>query len=199
MQQRVSSSVAISKATLVVGLLMLISVNVEAAPTKRDLGDISILQVRMIHYESGKYVTLDPNTGRVSATSSARNDNTLFTQYTGTGGSLRFVSAALENHFLSIVKEGNSTYYSVVQPSTENSGQSGQSSGSGSGEAGSSTENTVQIYTDWIAEKIINVHSTLKIKIDGQYCYLAFDWYTGQPVSDPCSITDSDSNTYFSI
>ena len=197
--QLLSSSIVISILTNAILLL-----HVEAAPINRRAAP-QVVRVRFIHYESGKYITVDPSTGNVAASTSKRDDTTLFMQYSGPSASLQFMSVALEDRFLSLTIRGkNSTHYGVNYPQTESSGQSGSSSGSGStsdsgsAETGASLEDEVLQVYNWQAESPDDVYSTLKTTADGRSCYLAFE-ITGEPVSDPCSISRHDSRAAISI
>ena len=178
-------------------LLMLICAQANAAPILNSYSEneLALLHIRLAHIESGKYVTVDPQTGRVSATSSVSNDATLFQQILGSSGSFLFMSAALPNHFLSISAMNESYYFSVTNPHNGNE-SSGSSSSSGSGSvdtsgSGGSDSLTNQVHDEWQRVKPHFIYSHLKLKIDGKDCYLAFE-EDGSPVSDPCNISETD-------
>ena len=158
----------------------------------------SVLTVRIVHAEAANFITVDVNTGNVSATSSIRDNTTAFE----TNSPNQYSSVALPKHYLSMIREENSTvtYFGVRKnQESENSGESGSSSGSGTGSTGGSGEvKNETVYNIWEEERIGYVYRTLKITIDGKDCYLAFE-DTGKPVSDPCSISPYDDRTLFYI
>lgn len=179
-------------------LLLLFLSSVNTAPILN--ADVNVLKVLILHHDSGRYITVDPDTGKVAATSSVRGDTTRFRPFTGSSASLRFESAVpvLNDYFLSIIKEGNSTYYAVHNSESSDRISSGNSSGLGTASGSGSVDiaPTKLIFSKW-EEKILNSVTSI-LKIAGMECYLAFE-DTGEPVSDPCSISPLDSRVAISI
>lgn len=198
MQKLPSSSVASTmgiKNALILLLLFLSSVNTAPIILHADVG---VLKVLILHHESGRYITVDPDTGKVAATSSVRGDTTRFRTFRRSSASVRFESVipVLNDHFLSIIKEGNATYYAVHNSESPDQISSGLETASGSGSVGLEMEPTKLIFSKW-QEQILN-SVTIVLKIEGQECYLAFE-ETGEPVSDPCNISPLDSRAALSI
>ena len=181
----------------IVAILLLLIIQINAAPI--------VNHVRLLSYESGRYVTIDSNTGSISASSSNIDATTLFVEETGRPPhSQRFKSDALDQ-YLSIIKdETSSAHYAVTALQTESSGQSGSSSGSddnasGSGVSEPTSSDSVEIFQNWIVDTINGPFSTVRIPVgDNVNCYLAFE-YTGEPVADPCSISPDDTRAAISL
>ena len=195
MQKLSSSSIAI---TLASAILLLLIIQINAAPV------VIQKHVRLLHFDSGRYITVDPNTGSVAASSPATDDTTLFLEEVGPSRSRRFKSAILLDQYLSITKNDTSAHYALTALQTESSGQSGSSSGSGGsangqsgGEMGSSAAETFQ---NWQIDLLSPLYSAIRIPVsDNVNCYLAFDEFTGEPVADPCSIRPGNIRSAISI
>lgn len=203
MQKLPSSSVAstmgIKNALTLLLLFIVFLSSVNTAPILlHGHADLNVLKVFILHHDSGRYITVDPDTGKVTATSSVRGDTTQFRP----SASSRYESVipALNDHFLSIIKEENSTYYAVHNSEISDQISSGISSGletaSGSGSIDLEMEPTKLVFSKW-QEQILNSVTSV-LKIEGQECYLAFE-DTGEPVSDPCNISPLDSRAAISI
>ena len=177
-------------------LLLLFMSSVNTAPTFHAELHTDVLKVLILHHDSGRYITVDPDTRKVAATSSVRGDTTRFRLFTVSSASVQFESVipALDDHYLSIIKEGNSTYYAVHN--SESSDQNGIASGLGTASGSGSGDLKVEIFSKWQEQTINSVTSVLKI--EGLECYLAFE-ETGEPVSDPCNISPLDSRAAVSI
>ncbi len=198
LQKLSCSSIAttLSRATL---LLLIIQIN--AAPM------VLNNHVRLLSYESGQFITIDPKTGSVTASSSDTDATTLFMEETGRPSHLqRFKSNALDQ-YLSIVKEATSARFAVAPLRLDSSGQSGSSSGSSQDDSASGSgvselemdSLSVETFQNWRVEILKGAFSTIKIPIDeNTNCYLAFE-YTGEPVADPCSISPDDVRAAISL
>ena len=149
----------------------------ETKPTERVGYDL--LMVRIAHYESGKYVTVNPQTGEVTATSAVSDNTTKFTQTLGTNASFLFRSEALVNHYLALVPNNGSYKIAVVDSRTNKS-------------LGGYSDTTIA-YDNWVRVQspTIRILDLLKIHIDGKDCYMAFE-ENGTQVEDPCNIADTD-------
>ena len=147
-------------------------------------------------------MTIDLNTGSVTASSSNTDDATLFVEETGQPShSQRFKSNAL-NQYLSIVKDETSAHYAVTALQIDSSGQSGSSSGSDDNASGSGVSehsSSAEIFQNWRVETLNGPFSIIRIPVaDNVNCYLAFE-YTGEPVADPCSISPDDARAAISV
>ena len=192
-----SSSIA---AALTSATLLLLIIQVNAAPI------VMNNHVRLLSFESGQFVTINPNTGSVTASSADTDATTLFVEETGRPSHLqRFKSNALDQ-YLSIVKDETSARYAVTALQIESSGQSGSSSGSSDDSASGSgvsepemDSSSVEIFQNWGVEILNGPFSTVRIPVaDNVNCYLAFE-YTGEPVADPCSISPDDPRAAISL
>ena len=205
MQGQLSSSIARCATAIQSALILLVLSSTIAhtaparGPNSQNNGNQEQSRHRLLHHDSGRFITIDPSTALVTATSSVYDDTTLFKPFHGSPSIVQYESVipALYDHHLSLVKEGNSTYFAVHNP--ESSGSSGNSSGieSASG-SGSGDMRPKSFFYKWQKVELNTSHNLLKVIVDGQDCYLAFE-ETGEPVSDPCSISESDTRAAINI
>ena len=193
--QKLSSLSATTALASAILLLLIIQIN--AAPMPK--------QVRLLHF-SGQYITVDPNTGSVTASSSTTDDTTLFFEEDGPSRSRRFRSAVLLDRYLSLVKNDTSAHYALTALQTVSSGQSGSSRGSEGSTSGSGASeremesSSVATFHNWQINLLSSLYSAIRISVsDNVNCYLAFDEFTGEPVADPCSILPNDKLAHFTI
>ena len=198
LQKLSCSSIAttLSSATL---LLLIIQINAAPILMNND--------VRLLSYESAQFITIDPKTGSVTASSSDTDATTLFIEETARPSHLqRFKSKTLDQ-YLSIIKDSMSARIAVAPLRIESSGQSGSSSGSNQddNESGSGVSelemdsSSVEIFQNWRVEILNGPYSAVRIPVDeNMNCYLAFE-YTGEPVADPCSISPDDPRAAISL
>lgn len=198
--------------TLASATLLLLIIQTNAAPIKAK-------HVRLLHFLSGLYVTIDLKTGSITASTLNIDATTLFSQDIGQPTESRiFKSTALVDQYLSmsVDDQHNMAHYIVTDLQIESSGKSGSSSGpdtnsTASGSADNDDEESTaeslstesssagEIFQNWRVEKLTPEYSTLKIPVDDDTsCYLAFE-HTGEPVANPCSVSPSDPRATITI
>lgn len=198
LQKLSCSSIAttLSSATL---LLLIIQINAAPIPMNND--------VRLLSYESAQFITIDPKTGSVTASSSDTDATTLFIEETARPSHLQRFKSKTQEQYLSIIKDSMSARIAVAPLRIESSGQSGSSSGSNQddNESGSGVSelemdsSSVEIFQNWRVEILNGPYSTVRMPVDeNMNCYLAFE-YTGEPVADPCSISPDDPRAAISL
>ena len=198
LQKLSCSSIAttLSSATL---LLLIIQINAAPILMNND--------VRLLSYESAQFITIDPKTGSVTASSSDTDATTLFIEETARPSHLQRFKSKTQDQYLSIIKDSMSARIAVAPLRIESSGQSGSSSGSNQddNESGSGVSelemdsSSVEIFQNWRVEILNGPYSTVRIPVDeNMNCYLAFE-YTGEPVADPCSISPDDPRAAISL
>ena len=198
LQKLSCSSIAttLSSATL---LLLIIQINAAPILMNND--------VRLLSYESAQFITIDPKTGSVTASSSDTDATTLFIEETARPSHLQRFKSKTQDQYLSIIKDSMSARIAVAPLRIESSGQSGSPSGSNQddNESGSGVSelemdsSSVEIFQNWRVEILNGPYSTVRIPVDeNMNCYLAFE-YTGEPVADPCSISPDDPRAAISL